>query len=159
MDGVKEGLWEVYWENGQLREKGSYKEGKEHGILEYYYENGQLDSKGSYKDGELDGLLEFYYENGQLASKGSYKGGNRNGPHEYYHENGELKSKGSFRRGKKAVLGCFFVPTVRLNQRRPSRKVNCCPGNLNPSRSLFERIRRRPKPNPPRVSVQSYPWF
>ena len=25
VDGLKEGLWEVYWENGQLREKGSYK--------------------------------------------------------------------------------------------------------------------------------------
>ena len=42
------------------------------------YENlgrGQLKIKGSYKDGEKDGLWEEYYENGQLEIKSSYKDG------------------------------------------------------------------------------------
>jgi len=33
-----------------------------------YYENGQLMIKGTYKDGEPNGLFEYYRENGQEES-------------------------------------------------------------------------------------------
>ena len=33
---------ESYYENGNLRVKGNFKDGKENGLWEYYYENGQL---------------------------------------------------------------------------------------------------------------------
>ena len=37
----------------------------ENGLYEWYYENGQLEFKDTYKDGERNGLSENYYENGQ----------------------------------------------------------------------------------------------
>ena len=63
------------YKNGQLKYKGSYKDGKWDGIHEKYYENGQLESKENYKDGKKDGIHEKYYENGQLKKKGNYKDG------------------------------------------------------------------------------------
>ena len=57
-----------YYENGQLRVKGNYKEGKEHGLRESYFKNGQLRIKGNYKDGKRDGLQEFYHENGEVRA-------------------------------------------------------------------------------------------
>ena len=41
-DGKEEGLWERYYENGQLREKGNYKNGIEEGSREFYNKNGEL---------------------------------------------------------------------------------------------------------------------
>ena len=37
-----------YYKNGQLKQKTTYKDGKEHGPSVQYYENGQLYSEGNY---------------------------------------------------------------------------------------------------------------
>jgi antitoxin component YwqK of YwqJK toxin-antitoxin module len=58
-----------YHPNGQLRSKGTSKDGKLDGPWVSYYDNGQLNRKGNYKDGKKDGLWVFYGENGQLLSK------------------------------------------------------------------------------------------
>jgi len=39
--------------------------------------NGQLIDKGNYKDGKKDGLFEAYHENGKLWLKENYKDGER----------------------------------------------------------------------------------
>ena len=59
--------------------KGSTLDDVREGPLEVYYENGQLAEKGTYEDGKLDGPFEFYYENGQLKEKGTFKDGKREG--------------------------------------------------------------------------------
>ena len=61
------------------------------GVATGYYENGQLKGKGNYKDGELNGLLEMYHENGQLEEKVNYKYGERHGLSKSYQENGQVK--------------------------------------------------------------------
>ena len=79
-EGLKDGLSEEYKKNGQLKKKGTYKEGEKEERESYsYYVNGQLFSKGTYKDWNLDGLYEEYYVNGQLFSKGTYKDGKEDG--------------------------------------------------------------------------------
>jgi len=47
------GLVEQKWNNGQLRIKVPYKDGKKDGVEEEYYDNGQLNSKLTYKNGEI----------------------------------------------------------------------------------------------------------
>jgi len=42
-----------YYENGQIKEEGNYKDGKREGKWTEYYENGQIEWKENYKDGEL----------------------------------------------------------------------------------------------------------
>jgi len=82
-----------YYENGQLSEKGYFKDGKPHGLAEVYHENGQLMGKVNYKDGEQHGLFESYHENGQLEAKVNFKDGEQHGLFESYHENGQLEAK------------------------------------------------------------------
>ena len=41
----RNGIWKGYYKNGQLRVKGTYKDGNPHGVREWFYENGQLGSK------------------------------------------------------------------------------------------------------------------
>jgi antitoxin component YwqK of YwqJK toxin-antitoxin module len=90
-DGVMDGLWEYYYENGQLYSKGTFLNGEFEGAWEYNYENGQLLSKGSYQNGEKDGVWEeFNYINGKLSTWGSYLKGKQNGVWKYYNKDGDL---------------------------------------------------------------------
>ena len=70
------------------------------GPFEEYYDNGQLMEKGIWKDGERDGPYEGYWDNGQLKLKRTYKNGDLDGPFERYHDNGELVSRGTFKDNK-----------------------------------------------------------
>ena len=55
-NGNKQGPYETYHLNGQLTEKGTYKDGKEDGPYERYNAYGQLEEKAVYKMGKrLDG--------------------------------------------------------------------------------------------------------
>ena len=94
-------LWHRY---SQLLRKGGYRDGKEDGLWEFYWNNGQLESKGNYSDGNREGLWVFYWNNGQLENKGNYIDGNRDGLWEYYHENGQPWAKGSYKDGKEDGL-------------------------------------------------------
>ena len=47
MNNQEEGPFLDYYENGQLRQKGAYNDGRKNGPVELYYENGQLNVKGT----------------------------------------------------------------------------------------------------------------
>ena len=47
-DGVKDGPYEIYHENSQLKAKSTYKDDKPEGSYEFYHENGQLKEKRTY---------------------------------------------------------------------------------------------------------------
>ena len=55
--------------------KCTYKDGKLNGLYEEYYENGQLKRKCRYMNGLLSGLCEEYNRDGSLKSKVVYKDG------------------------------------------------------------------------------------
>ena len=103
-DGKEDGLSETYDENGQLSQKGNYKDGKRDGLWESYHDNGQLQKKENYKkDGTQDGL-ETYHDNGQLSSKANFKDGGIDGLWEWYHENGQLRSKTCYKNYEKTDM-------------------------------------------------------
>jgi uncharacterized protein len=98
-NGIKEGLWNYYHDNGQLYSKGNYKNGNQDGYWVHYHENGQLNSKGDFKNGELEGSYITYYDSGNLYSKGDYKNGKREGFWIGYWDNGQLTYKGNYKNG------------------------------------------------------------
>ncbi len=87
-NGKPEGLWERFYDNGQLQSRENYKNGEPVGLFEYYHENGQLQSRENYKNGEPVGLKEVYHENGQLQSRGNFKEGKMDGMWEGFYSNG-----------------------------------------------------------------------
>ena len=46
--------------------RGNYKDGELDGLYEVFYENGQLSRTGNYKNGERDGLWDFFRGNGSF---------------------------------------------------------------------------------------------
>jgi antitoxin component YwqK of YwqJK toxin-antitoxin module len=100
-DGKRDGLYEEYYENGQLKIKTTHKNGLENGLKEWYFKNGQLGYKQYYKYGKRDGLSEeYYHDNGQFKFKSNYKYGKQDGLFERYYENGQLVKNLIYRDGK-----------------------------------------------------------
>ena len=45
------------------------------GLYELFYKDGQIEERGNYKDGELDGLSEIFYKDGRLRNTFCLKNG------------------------------------------------------------------------------------
>lgn len=73
--GKKNGYYTLYYKEGQLKERGFYKDDVKIDIFEQYYVNGQLKEKGNFKDGLKNGLWEYYQLNGDLQIKETYRDG------------------------------------------------------------------------------------
>jgi len=93
------GIVEEFHENGQLRIRNNFKDGKRDGPWEWFHENGQLRVRGSYIEGELDGLYEWFYNNGQSERRGTYRNGEPDGLWEWFDENGNLTETRTYRNG------------------------------------------------------------
>ena len=68
-------LQSSWYENGQKKSEGNFKDGKRHGLSTIWYENGQKQKEGNWKDGKLDGLWTRWYRNGQKELEGNWKDG------------------------------------------------------------------------------------
>ena len=96
----KHGEWTYYFEDGKLKEIGSYKHGKREGEWKRYHENGKLSSSGSYKDGKEDGEFKTYWGSGELYKIGSYKDGKKVGEWKSYRQDGKVSKIGNYENGK-----------------------------------------------------------
>jgi len=88
--GQGEGLWEWFYENGNIYRRAPYKEGKEDGIAEVFYENGNIEWRTTYKEGKEDGIEEWFYENGNIRRRTPYKGDEKDGIEEWFDEQGNI---------------------------------------------------------------------
>ena len=64
-NGLKEGPWIQWYDNGQIWTKWMYHQG----TIEYFerrHENGQLEEVCEYQNGKMHGLFTRYFENGQI---------------------------------------------------------------------------------------------
>ncbi|MBE7635106.1 hypothetical protein G1K66_12010 [Tenacibaculum finnmarkense] len=115
MYGDQEGLWEYYYENGQLAKTGNYSIVRKeidagHGFIrvdntaykneiwKFYYNNGQLNAVIEYKNGKIWNVLNLYDIKGNSLDIGTIKNGN--GTIKSYDENGKLIEKTNFIKGE-----------------------------------------------------------
>lgn len=123
-NGIKNGTYEAFYDDGVLYEKATYKEGKLIGkrilhftngqpeIVEHYnekgeldgpyityYKNGQIKAEKTYKKNKLEGKVLVYYENGKLFEEVYFKDSQENGPFTEYFENGKVQWKGTYLNG------------------------------------------------------------
>ena len=95
--------------NGRVKIKGHrYDFQIKNGLWEEYYDNGQIKSTANYKDGAIFGQYIEYYDNGQIKKQTIYKSGNFNGPYiEYYYREDMstvIKEEGNYKAGRKEGL-------------------------------------------------------
>ena len=99
-DGIVDGLWTWWQDNGQKSWELPFKDGKEDGLSTSWRKKGQKSSEVNYKDGKKNGLMTFWYENGQKKYERTYKDGKQEGIETWWYENGQKNSEYTFKDGK-----------------------------------------------------------
>ncbi len=59
-NGLKDGAFKQYFENGKIKTIGNYKEGKLDGKAQYFTQTGSLNTQGTFKDGLKTGYWLMY---------------------------------------------------------------------------------------------------
>ncbi|MCB0400603.1 MAG: hypothetical protein KDD41_00820 [Flavobacteriales bacterium] len=108
--GKRQGYWEEYYLNpeGQLKSKGSYKDGEKIDEWEYYFADNQLQQIGKYnKNGKPHGLWKWYFESGKLLREENFRKGLEDGMLHEYLEDGSVITEGEFIDGKKEGMWLY----------------------------------------------------
>jgi antitoxin component YwqK of YwqJK toxin-antitoxin module len=99
--GEREGLWEIFYEDGNIFSRAPYKDGKIDGIDEWFYTNGNIHFRTPFKDGNMDGIQEEFNEQGNIVKTTLWKEGEliettepELTPYIMYHNNGNVWIKG-----------------------------------------------------------------
>jgi antitoxin component YwqK of YwqJK toxin-antitoxin module len=73
--GQHEGIWECFWENGNIYCRTTYKEGNMDGIEERFYPSGNIHWRTPFKEGKKDGIKEWFDEQGNITKTTLWKNG------------------------------------------------------------------------------------
>lgn len=72
VDGKRDGLWQYYYENGNLQAEATYVDGCEEGPYRVFRENGVPYYIGQYTAGARTGMWEVYDPQGNLVEQKEY---------------------------------------------------------------------------------------
>lgn len=103
-----------YFNNGQKKLVGHYKNGKKDGKWTFWYVNGQKQSEGYFFENLKTGETLVYHENGKPFYKGSYVDGKKDGKWIFYNDQGKEVNQITFSLGK-IVTKSGNAKTVKVN--------------------------------------------
>lgn len=88
-DTLKDGEFTMRYDNGVIRMKGYYMNGKREGEWASFFPSGKLQSEGFFTQGRRDHKATVYYEDGKKMYEGQYKDGVMVGKWTYYNPDGK----------------------------------------------------------------------
>lgn len=95
-----EGSYITWYKNEQKQYESSYKErGVLDGVIQAWYDNGILKLKGQYDNGKKAGQWTEWYVNGRVKSQINYVNNVLNGPYKKWYENSQQQTSGSYKEG------------------------------------------------------------
>jgi len=101
INGLKNGEFKTYFENGKLEMIGRILNNKNTGHWKYFFSSGMLESEGDFKDDIPNDRWVWYYEMGKIKEEGYFINGKREGEWIAYDSLGTLLEVVSFKNGEK----------------------------------------------------------
>lgn len=114
VNGEIEGWFFSFYSNGQIKQRGLYKNNILQGIESEYFEDGKLELQRTYKEGLEDGVYFVYYENGKLKRKGQRKNDKLEGTQYGYHESGKIWYINNYLHGKRYGDETFYYKNGKI---------------------------------------------
>ncbi|MBL7956686.1 MAG: hypothetical protein JNM49_01890 [Flavobacteriales bacterium] len=107
--GAMEGPWVEYYNSGEKRAEGSYKEGKKEGDWTFYHRSGKVEQRGKYLSGQAHGPWTWFYENGEVHRQEVYRKGREDGPSTEFDEEGGVITQGEYIDGRREGVWRYEV--------------------------------------------------
>lgn len=102
------GTYISYYENGSVFTEGNIKDGLKDGVWKTYYENGEISQTSMYVRSELNGLQQTWYPSGNINVEGEMQNNKRVGEWNWYFESGNPESNVYFVNDKKEGTQKFW---------------------------------------------------
>jgi antitoxin component YwqK of YwqJK toxin-antitoxin module len=115
---IRDGAWTAWHENGQVLERGAYREGVEDGPWQWWYEDGRPMAEGSWIEGARNGPWTFWREDGHVMMQGHYTSGVGDGVWTLYDESGYKQAQGPFEQGVASGYWTVWNADGSLNTER-----------------------------------------
>lgn len=111
--GIREGYWELFYEDGHLKATGNYKNNKKVGKWLYYYSGDtSLQHIANYgSNGKANGLWLWFYESGDTLSIMNYENDNLEGDYLQFDMEGRIVVKGQYSDDMKVGHWKYIVGT------------------------------------------------
>ncbi|MDF1550997.1 MAG: DUF3352 domain-containing protein [Bacteroidales bacterium] len=126
-NGLPNGLWRTYYQNGHLRSSVNYKSGKVDGVAFFFYNDGNETKLAEviYKDDVIEGNYQEFFQNGAQKAKLTYEDGMLNGDAEFYYPTGRIKIKGKYKDNEKKGKWLFYDENGEvINKEKMKKKRN-----------------------------------
>jgi len=111
-DGSREGKWEYYFDDGEVKSTGLYLNNRQEGPWNFFYKGGKNEQKGSFSNGLLNKEWKWFYSNGELRRSENYVNGKREGLFYEINTFCDTVVKGNFLDGEKSGLWVISVGEV-----------------------------------------------
>lgn len=105
---LKQGTWEFYNQQGQLKSREDYLDGQKHGPSVTFFDSGKILLEGQFVNDKKDGKHVEYFESGRIRSEFNYDKGKYHGEMKLFLANGQLRTKGTYHQGLKDGLWMDF---------------------------------------------------
>ncbi len=99
--GLATGVWESYYDSGELNNVEQHLNGKKQGKQTEYFKNGNVSKTGMHIQGQANGVWMYYYDDGHLACEKTFVNGVESGVYTSYHKNGKRHKTGMKQQFKK----------------------------------------------------------
>lgn len=120
----REGKWNYYYINGNLKAERNYKKNEEEGLIKAYRFEGTLEKEYFKKNGVAEGLYKEYFDNGKLKQVGNYYNDEMIGEWKVYYIDGTLKEKSYYNEEGEITRYQDFSPDGKLD--KESYYINGC---------------------------------
>ena len=101
-DGLYNGIYKEYFEDGILKRESNYYLGVLQGRERRFFKNGKLSEDVNYNSGNLNGVRNVYWNNGMMKEVNNFENGILVGETTYFYSNGRLRKTISFdKQGRK----------------------------------------------------------
>ena len=120
INGIKNGSFEKWYEDGTLSYQANYKDGYLNGTVKSWWKDGTLRSESYYKDGLGNGKQLQYYKNGNIFKSTNLTNGKEEGLQQSWRRNGKLYNNYEAKNGrifglKRASL-CFQLENEQIQK-------------------------------------------
>ena len=95
----RQGTWTYYYETGQKKKEGGFEEGYRSGAWTWWHENGTIESQVVYAKGKIQNDRLWYFTDGKIFRKGHYQDGEKSGQWVSYYNNGQKESVEEYDKG------------------------------------------------------------
>ncbi|PIP54157.1 MAG: hypothetical protein COX07_06850 [Bacteroidetes bacterium CG23_combo_of_CG06-09_8_20_14_all_32_9] len=103
----KQGVWKYYYESGEIKARGVFKDNLKTGEWIFYYEDGKIEQRGKYNNDKPTGLWTWFYTNGNKWREENMEKGLEQGSFTEYNKDGIVILKGEYADGEREGLWIY----------------------------------------------------